>query len=208
MIPGCSGALHLEGEQTEVKVIRMSTHFFYFDFLPGANLGTASLVEPPARQRLSRRDGGDNRARDQGPAGHEELLPVAALAVHPHLPPDPGRLHLPQLLHLPARLHPPVPQHLLQRVRSLACGGRLQPSSSVLAGGCTKVYIKIYFAQREQTATPRLRTAPRSVMPLLLTLVFLALGIACLTVLSTSYKRGDGVSKIIYFRSVNIFHCD
>ena len=45
-------------------------------------------------------------------------------------------------------------------------------------------------------------------MPLLLTLVFLALGIACLTVLSTSYKRGDGVPKIIYFRSANIFHCD
>ena len=30
VIPGCSGALHLEGEQTEVKVTRKSTHFFKF----------------------------------------------------------------------------------------------------------------------------------------------------------------------------------
>ena len=44
-------------------------------------------------------------------------------------------------------------------------------------------------------AAPRLRTTPRSVMPLLLTLVFLALGIACLTVLYLIVSRHRADSK-------------
>ena len=184
------------------------------DFLSGANIGTTSLVAPPARQRLSGRHRGDNRARHQSPAGHEELLPAATLAVHAHLSPNTARLHLTQLLHLPARLHPPASPHLLQCVRSLASGGRLQSSGSVLASGCTEVCIEIYFAEREQVATPRLRTAPRSVMPLLLTLVFLALGIACLTVSHFIQREMEEPKRCIlegflfhqYFPKR--FHCD
>ena len=82
------------------------------------------------------------------------------------------------------------------------------PRAQCLLAAAPRYISRCILHSENRLPPPRLRTAPRSVMPLLLTLVFLALGIACLTVLSTSYKRGDGVPKIIYFRSVNIFHCD
>ena len=44
---------------------------------------------------------------------------------------------------------------------------------------------------KSNTTVLRLRTAPRSVMPLLLTLVFLALGIACLTVSPTVHMISE-----------------
>ena len=120
------------------KCFPTSTNTF---FSPGENVGAASLLAPPARQRLHRRLRGHDQPRDKGAAGDEELLPSQALPLLAHLAPDRGGVHLVELLDHVAHVLPPGPAHLLQRVRRPARGGQelLQSKSSMPACSCSKV---------------------------------------------------------------------
>ena len=119
------------------KCFPTSTNTF---FSPGENVGAASLLAPPARQRLHRRLRGHDQPRDKGAAGDEELLPSQALPLLAHLAPDRGGVHLVELLDHVAHVLPPGPAHLLQRLRRPACGGQeLQSKSSMPACSRSKV---------------------------------------------------------------------
>jgi len=155
VIPGCSGALHLEGEQTEVRTLEQQASLNHLHANVSADgtevtIGLETKV-PPAMK---------NSCRLQLSLSTPTSPPIQVASTS---------LNCSTSLHAFTHLDP----HTYYNV----CAALL-----VEAGSSPR-------AQCLLAAAPRLRTAPRSVMPLLLTLVFLALGIACLTVLYLIVRR-------------------
>jgi len=155
VIPGCSGALHLQGEQTEVRTLEQqaSLHHLHANVSTDGSEVTISLETkvPPAMKNSC-------------------LLKLSlSLPTSPPIEVASTSLNCSTSLHTFSHLAP----HTYYNV-------------------CAALHVEAGSSPRAQcllAAAPRLRTAPRSVMPLLLTLVFLALGIACLTVLYLIVRR-------------------
>jgi len=155
VIPGCSGALHLEGEQTEVRTLEQQASLNHLHANVSAD-GTEVTI------------------------GLETKVPPAMK--------NSCRLQL--------SLSTPTSPPIQVASTSLNCSTSLHAfthlSPNTYYNVCAALLVEAGSSPRAQcllAAAPRLRTAPRSVMPLLLTLVFLALGIACLTVLYLIVRR-------------------
>jgi len=155
VIPGCSGALHLEGERTEVRTLEQqaSLHHLHANVSADGTEVTIGLETkvPPAMKSSCR------------------------LKLSLSTPTSPPIQLASTTVNCSTSLH--AFTHLQAHTYYNVCAALLVEKGSSPRAQCLLA------------AAPRLRTAPRSVMPLLLTLVFLALGIACLTVLYLIVRR-------------------
>ena len=170
MIPGCSGALHLEGEQTEVKIVGIpSSLFLKHNFFAFSQVRT--LEQQASLHHLHANVSAD---------GSEVTIDLEA-----KVPPA-----MKNSCRLKLSLSTPTSPPVQLASTSINCSTSLHAFTHLpphtYYNVCAALLVEAGSSPRAQcllAAAPRLRTAPRSVMPLLLTLVFLALGIACLTVL-------------------------
>ena len=175
MIPGCSGALHLEGEQTEVKKGRIPPSLFLQMFKKTNTKSFSFSQVRTLEQQVSLHHLHANVSAD----GSEVTIDLEA-----KVPPA-----MKNSCRLKLSLSTPTSPPVQLASTSINCSTSLHAFTHLpphtYYNVCAALLVEAGSSPRAQcllAAAPRLRTAPRSVMPLLLTLVFLALGIACLTV--------------------------